>query len=166
MTDLEILKMHEQRIFNIIQDYGDVLDQIVVIKDLLRDVQGEVIIETSIIDGSERISKVDIRAKTINIFESLNLTSQHFDMRFIILSKMYAAYLWCEKTGDGKPLYDALLRYETHTHYPVTRCSVDDIETLKVEASVLIDETLVQPESDTSTDTPYPGFKNLLNLLK
>ena len=146
MTDLEILKMHSQRIFDVIQDYGAFEDQAIAIKEILKDVQGEIVIETTIINGCERISKVDVKPTQINLFQEFNVTSSHIDAVFLSMSKLYTAYLWCQKTGETEQLYDALLRYEQLTHYPITRCSKDDKDTLMVEASCIIDTSLIQAE--------------------
>ena len=142
MTDLEILKLHSQRIFDVIQDYADFVEQVTSIKEILKDVQGEIIIETTIINGFERVSKVDVKPININLFQQFNVTSPHIDALFLTKSRLYTAYLWCQKTGQTEQLYDALLRYEQLTHYPITRCSKNDKETLMVEANVIIDNTI------------------------
>ena len=142
MTDLEILKLYSQRIFNVIQDYGAFEDQAKTIKEILKDVQGEILIETTIINGCERISKIDVKPVNINLFQEFNVTSPHIDAFFLTKSRLYTAYLWCQKTGQTEQLYDALLRYEQLTHYPITRCSKNDKETLMVEANVIIDNTI------------------------
>ena len=143
MTDLEILKLHSQRIFDVLQDYVDFADQLTAIKEILKDVQGEIIIETTIINGCERVSKVDVKPISINLFQEFNVTSPHIDALFLTRSKLYTAYLWCEKTGETEQLYDALLRYEQLTHYPITKCSKDDRDTLMIEASSIIDTSLI-----------------------
>ena len=147
MTDLEILRLHTDELFRLIQQHGDIYEQIKAVKDILKDVQGEIRIETTSINGSERISKIDVAPTSITLFQEFNLTSPHIDASFIALSRLYTAYLWCNKTGNCDRLYDSLLNYERATHYPITRCSKDDIDTLMTEASCIIDSTLVQPES-------------------
>ena len=142
MTDLEILKLHSQRIFDVIQDYADFADQVTSIKEILKDVQGEIIIETTIINGCERVSKVDVKPININLFQQFNVTSPHIDALFLTKSRLYTAYLWCQKTGETEQLYDLLLRYEQLTHYPITKCSKDDKETLMVEANTILDGTI------------------------
>ena len=142
MTDLEILKMNAQKIFDAIQGTGDTYEQIKSIKEILKDVQGDIQIETTVIGGLERITKVDVKPTQINLFQEFNCTSPHIDAEFLTLSRLYTAYLWCEKTGETQQLYDLLLRYEQVANYPITRCEKGDKSTLMAQASCIIDDTL------------------------
>ncbi len=149
MNDIQILRYNGQKIMDIIQSPLSIAEQEQQIKELLKDIEGEVIIEKTCDGDFERISKVDVKPIAVNLFRQFD--ARGADAAFMTLTRLYGTYLWCEKTGETEPLYNALLDYERITHYPVTRCSPDDADWMKIEASIIIEHTLVQPQSTSQT---------------
>ena len=158
MTDTQILTSRANQVAHIISNANIPINQQKdAICNVLKDVEGEIIIETCIFGGNERISKVDVKPAEVTIFEGFS-TSQDKDL--IALVKLYAAYLNCERYNDGKSLYKALLDYERATHYPVTKSSPEDIDWMQIEASAIIDGTIIQPEYCTSKADIVSKIKN------
>ena len=149
-NDIQIMHSLATEVSDTIRQPIDIAEKEQKIKELLKDIDGEIIIEKYIVNGVEHISRVDLEPKRVNMFEQLDCTKANPTL--IALSKLYTAYLLCEHTGDSEQLYKALLDYELVTHYPVTKCSPYDKEWMMVEASVILDSTLVQPQSTSQSD--------------
>ena len=150
MNDIQIMHSLSTQVIDIINQSIDIFEKEQKIKELLKDIDGEIIIEKYIVNGVEHISRVDLEPKRVNMFEQLDCTKANPIL--IALSKLYTTYLLCEHTGDSEQLYKALLDYERVTHYPVTRYSQYDKERMMVEASIILDSTLVQPQSTSQSD--------------
>lgn len=161
MNDIEILRHNGRAIIDIIQSPLSIQEQEQQIKELLKDIEGEVIIEKTCDGAFERISRVDVKPVAVNLFQQFD--ARGADATFIALTRLYAAYLWCEKSGETKPLYEALLAYERTTSYPVTKCSPDDADWMMLEASVIIDGTLIQGESYTEKLNPVEQIQATFN---
>lgn len=150
MSDAQILANKSEQVAAIISDSNIPLNQQKdAIRNFLKDVDGQIDIQVSISPGgNERISKVDVVPATINLFENYDLSTDN--VTFVALVNLYAAYLHCQRKGEAKQLFNALLEYERVTHYPITKCSPNDADWMMMEASTIIDGTLIQGE--TSTD--------------
>ena len=151
MEDIQFLNFLALEITKINRQSIDILEKEYKIKELLKDIEGKIVIKKCIVDGVERISRVDLEPKTVSLFEEFNFAE--LSQKCQLFSKLYAAYLLCNQTGNPKELYKTLLEYERVTHYPITKCSPHDKEWMMVEASVILDSTLVQPQS-TSQSSP------------
>ena len=114
------------------------------------DIEGELLIEKSSYSGCSRISAIRLKAKTVNLFEEFNFAE--LSLKCQLFSRLYTAYLLCKQTDNPKELYKALLEYERVTHYPITKCCPSDKEWMMVEASIILDSTLVQPQSTSQSD--------------
>ena len=155
MSDTQILANKSEQIATIISDSNIPLNQQKdAIRNLLKDIEGQINIQVSIVPGgNERISKVDVAPATINLFENYDISTDNAN--FVALANLYAAYLYCQRKGEAKQLFNALLEYERVTHYPMTKCSPDDVNWMMIEASMIIDGTLIQTE-ETSTGQSNP----------
>lgn len=149
MNDIQILRYNAEKVMDIIQSPLSIAEQEEQIKELLKDIEGEVIIEKCLDGDFEFIRRVSVKPVTVDLFRQFD--ARGADAAFIALTRVYGTYLWCEKTGATEPLYDALLEYERVTHYPVTKCSPNDADWMKIEASIIIEHTLVQPQSTSQT---------------
>ena len=161
MNDLQIMHSLATEVIDTIHQPIDIGKKEQKIKELLKDVDGEIVIEKFIVNGVEHISRVDLQPKTLNMYEQFDCTKA--DATLIALSKLYTAYLLCEQIGESEQLYKALLDYERVTHYPVTKCSPHDKEWMMVEASVIIDATLIQGESCTGKLNPIEQIQATFN---
>ena len=154
MSDAQILADKSEHIAAIISDSNIPLNQQKdAIRSILKDVDGQIDIQVSIVPGgNERISKVDVVPAKINLFENYDLSKDN--ATFVALANLYAAYLYCQKKGEAKQLFNALLEYERVTNYPITKCSPNDSDWMMMEASVIIDSTLIQGETSTDKFNP------------
>ena len=161
MSDIQILRYNGERVMDIIQSPLSIEEQEQQIKELLKDIKGELIIEKCIDDDFECIRRVSVKPIAVDLFRRFD--ARCADATFIALTKVYGTYLWCEKTGATEPLYEALLEYERVTHYPVTKCSPDDADWMKIEASIIIEHTLVQGEVSNSQPTVLDKIQTTLS---
>ena len=161
MNDIQILRYNGERVMDIIQSALSIEEQEQQIKELLKDIKGELIIEKCIDDDFECIRRVSVKPIAVDLFRRFD--ARGADAAFIALTKVYGTYLWCEKTGATEPLYEALLEYERVTHYPVTKCSPDDAEWMKIEASIIIEDTLVQGEVSNPQPTVLDKIQTTLS---
>ena len=166
MNDIQILRYNGQKIMDIIQSPLSIAEQEQQIKELLKDIEGEVIIEKTCDGDFERISKVDVKPIGVNLFRQFD--ARGADASFMALTRLYAGYLWCQKTGETKALYDALLNYKRVTNYPITECCPDNAEWMMLETSMLIDETLIQgkvsEQSKVNESSVSPTLQYLWNV--
>ena len=149
MTDIEILQSASESIFQILHSSSTVDEKEQQIRELTSDIEGELLIEKSSYSGCSWISAIRLKAKTVNLFEEFNFAE--LSLKCQLFSRLYTAYLLCKQTDNPKELYKALLEYERVTHYPITKCCPSDKEWMMVEASVILDSTLVQPKSTSET---------------
>ena len=159
MSDLQILANKSEQVAAIISGSNIPLNQQTdAIRNLLKDVEGQINIQVSITPGgNERISKIDVAPARINLFENYDISTDN--ATFVALANLYAAYLHCQRKGQAKQLFNALLEYERATHYPMTKCSPDDVDWMMIEASVIIDSTLTQAENSTDKTNPLEIIK-------
>ena len=150
MEDIQFINSLALEITKIIRQQADILEKESKIKELLKDIEGEITIKKRVVDGVERISRVDVEPKTVRLFEEFNFAE--LSQKSQLFSKLYTAYLLCNQTGNPKELHKTLLEYERVTHYPITKCSPSDKEWLMTEASLIIDSTLVQPKTISETE--------------
>ena len=157
MNDLEIMHANGKQCIDILHLPISIQEKEQKIRELLKDIDGEILIEKTFVGGFERISRIDVQPTSINLFQQFDCTQA--DATVIALSRLYLAYLLCQHCGDSNQLYKALMDYQRATRYPITNCSPDDGDWMMLEASVIIDSTLIQGEE-------YTDKANLLSKIK
>lgn len=114
-------------------------EQETTIYELLKGLDCEIIIEKSYIAGVERITNVDVRPKSVNLYHDFQ---EQADRSFMVVAKLFLGFLYCERFGDSRPLYDALQDYQRVTNYPINLLYSEDSDSMLLQAGMLLEPVL------------------------
>ena len=134
---------------------GTVQEQETAIYELLKDISNkcEIIIQKTYIGGVERITKIDIQPKTINLFQDFQ---EQTDQHFMVVGKLFLGFLYCERFGESRPLYDALQKYKQVTNYPITE--TQDTEWMLLESGMLLEPVITQVLNKYAVNKPEKTY--------